>query len=54
VLVNVLLQAVWINVILAAFNMIPIPPLDAPHLAGIVPERWNGGYEQFERIGPCC
>jgi Zn-dependent protease len=46
-------QAVWINIILAAFNMIPIPPLDGSQiLAGIVPENWNHGYEQFQRFGP--
>jgi Zn-dependent protease len=52
-LMLILVQAVWINVILAAFNILPIPPLDGSRiLAGIVPERWNHGYEQFERVGP--
>ena len=52
-LTMVLIQAVWINIILAVFNLIPIPPLDGSRiLAGVVPESWNYGYEHVERYGP--
>jgi Zn-dependent protease len=49
-LARLLEPLVWINVILAAFNLIPVPPLDGSKiLAGLLPPR---GAEFFDRLEP--
>jgi Zn-dependent protease len=51
---RVLLQLfIEANVGLAIFNLLPLPPLDGSHVAGsLLPVRWRGAWEQFQRIGP--
>lgn len=49
----VLTTAILVNVILAVFNLIPIPPLDGFKVAiGLLPYRWSYALAQFERYGP--
>lgn len=43
---------VYLNLMLAFFNLIPIPPLDGSGiLAGILPQRYLEGYESIARYG---
>ncbi|MDI6740082.1 MAG: site-2 protease family protein [Candidatus Edwardsbacteria bacterium] len=48
-----LIFGVVIDVALAIFNFIPIPPLDGSKvLAGLLPARWAYQYLKYERFGP--
>jgi len=45
--------AVFINLMLALFNLLPIPPLDGSKvIAGLIPVQYLGMWLNFERIGP--
>lgn len=52
---GILLMAAYgcfINIILALFNLIPIPPLDGSHLvAAFLPYRWARYYSYLEPVG---
>jgi Zn-dependent protease len=47
-----LAYGIYLNLILAFFNLLPIPPLDGSHvLAHVLPGRWAASYRQFGRYG---
>ena len=44
---------IFLNVILAAFNTLPVPPLDGSRIVdGLLPQRLRPGWESFCRAGP--
>jgi len=46
------LYGVTINLVLAAFNLIPIPPLDGSHVfKHLLPPTWAWNYQRFGRYG---
>ena len=52
VLQLMMVYGVSINLLLAAFNLIPIPPLDGSHVvAQLLPPAWATSYRRFGRFG---
>ena len=49
---HALFRGIQINLLLALFNMIPLPPLDGGNvLAGVLPARWLPGFERLRPWG---
>jgi Zn-dependent protease len=49
---RMLLWGVWLNLLLAFFNLIPVPPLDGSHLLyHLLPAGWQRPYRRFARYG---
>lgn len=47
-----LVQGIFINLILAAFNLLPIPPLDGSHVFKyLLPPRWSMAYQRLAGVG---
>ena len=52
VLQIMLVQGIFINLILAAFNLMPIPPLDGSHVFKyLLPPSWSLAYQRLANVG---
>jgi Zn-dependent protease len=50
---ELLVSLILVNVALAIFNLLPIPPLDGSHVAeALVPQRYRAAWESFARVAP--
>jgi Zn-dependent protease len=52
ILSGLIVLAIFINLILMVFNLVPIPPLDGSKiLAAFLPRSWQIKFMKFERYG---
>lgn len=50
--VRIMLNGVYLNIILAVFNMLPVPPLDGSHvLASLLPQQLGDNYRRIGFLG---
>jgi Zn-dependent protease len=53
ILALMVVYGMMINIVLAIFNLIPLPPLDGSKiLRGLLPDQYEHQMDQLERIGP--
>ena len=51
-LLQMLAASIWINIMLAVFNFLPIPPLDGSKiLMGLLPDRLAASFARLEKFG---
>lgn len=49
---SMLTTGLFLNLVLAFFNLLPIPPLDGSHVVEqFLPERWAASYRRFGQVG---
>ncbi|MEO7521865.1 MAG: site-2 protease family protein, partial [Gemmatimonas sp.] len=52
ILQQMLMMGIYINLLLAMFNLLPLPPLDGSHVFKyLLPPAWSLQYQQFGRFG---
>jgi Zn-dependent protease len=52
ILQQMCIYGIWINLVLAVFNLTPIPPLDGSHVFKyVLPPAWALSYERISRYG---